>query len=340
MSVAGKMGLRLGLVAVPLTLSGCQGMQSALDPASLQGRQFSGLWWLFFAVLTVIYVLVLAPMLILALRRPKEATPIMAPEGQREWRMGVTVSTAVGISVLILFVLLVNDFLTGSAMHYMADPNPLKIKVIGHQWWWEIQYDDPVPSQMMTTANEIHVPIGKDVQFDLRSVDVIHSFWAPNFHGKKDLIPGHPTTNWFRADRAGTFRGQCAEFCGLQHAHMRFVIVAEPADQFQAWLEAQRKPGAKPTTDEERRGERIFLSSTCIMCHTVQGTPARGMVGPDLTHVGSRPMIAAGTLPNRLGHLAGWITDPQQIKPGVRMPQHQFSPDDLRALAAYLENLK
>jgi cytochrome c oxidase subunit 2 len=222
----------------------------------------------------------------------------------------------------------------------MADPNPIKIKVTGHQWWWEIQYDDPVPSQLVTTANELHVPVGKDVQLDLRSSDVIHSFWAPNFLGKKDLVPGHPTTTWFRADRPGTFTGQCAEFCGVQHAHMRFVIVAEPKEKFVGWLNAQRQPSVKPATEEEKRGQQIFLNATCIMCHTVQGTPARGMMGPDLTHVGSRPTLAAGTLPNNLGHITGWVTDPQQIKPGVRMPQNQFSPGDLLALAAYLESLK
>jgi cytochrome c oxidase subunit 2 len=192
----------------------------------------------------------------------------------------------------------------------------------------------------VTTANEIHVPVGRAVEFELTSVDVIHSFWAPNFHGKKDLVPGHPTTHWFKAERAGTFRGQCAEFCGMQHAHMRFVIVSEPPAEFNAWLDAQRQSAPAPQTDAQKRGQQVFLNSSCVLCHTVQGTPARGMVGPDLTHIAGRKMLAAGTMPNTEGHLGGWIIDPQQIKPGVRMPQNQLSAADLRALLDYLESLQ
>jgi cytochrome c oxidase subunit 2 len=172
------------------------------------------------------------------------------------------------------------------------------------------------------------------------SNDVIHSFWAPNLHGKRDLIPGHLTTTWLQADRPGLFRGQCAEFCGHQHAHMSFVVIAEQPDEFYAWLDAQRMPAPQPAGPDEQHGQQVFLSSTCIMCHTVQGTRANGRVAPDLTHVASRRLIAAGALANTRDNLADWIVDSQRIKPGNKMPPHNLSPGDLQALLSYLESLK
>ena len=169
---------------------------------------------------------------------------------------------------------------------------------------------------------------------------MIHSFWVPNLHGKTDLIPGRQTLTWVKADRPGTYRGQCAEFCGHQHAHMAFTVVAEPPEQFKAWYEAQLKPAAQPSTPAQARGQQVFLSSPCIMCHRVQGTDAGGRVGPDLTHVASRSHLAAGTLANTRGHLAGWVLDPQKIKPGTRMPPNNLEPADLQALLDYLQSLK
>jgi cytochrome c oxidase subunit 2 len=183
------------------------------------------------------------------------------------------------------------------------------------------------------------VPVGVPVRIHGTSVDVIHSFWVPSLHGKMDLIPGRQTQIWVQADRPGVYRGQCAEFCGYQHAHMGFVVVAEPREQFDAWLDAQRAPAAEPADDEERLGRDVFVNGTCAMCHTIRGTPAASRTGPELTHVGSRATLAAGTLPNQRGHLAGWIVDPQGIKPGVRMPQNRLAPHELNALLAYLEHL-
>lgn len=240
----------------------------------------------------------------------------------------------------ILFALLICDFFTGNAIYATPEPNALSIKIIGHQWWWEVEYQDPQPSEIVTTANEIHVPVGKPVKLELQSSDVIHSFWLPNIHGKKDLVPGHPTTTWFTARRAGEFRGQCAEYCGEQHAHMRLVFVAEAPDAFSAWLDAQKKSAPDPTSDSQRRGRDVFLASQCVMCHTIQGTRARATLGPDLTHIGGRKMIAAGELPNTRGYLAGWILNASALKPGVRMPPNQLSADDLNALLDYLESLK
>ena len=176
--------------------------------------------------------------------------------------------------------------------------------------------------------------------FKVTSHDVIHSFWVPNLHGKRDLVPGYVTAIWMQADRSGIYRGQCAEFCGRQHAHMAFEIVAESEADFERWLDAQRRLAVEPQTDAEQRGREVFLARRCSTCHTIRGTGAFATVGPDLTHVASREALAAGTIPNTRGHLAGWIVNPQTIKPGTAMPSNLLPADDLHALMAYLEILR
>jgi len=192
----------------------------------------------------------------------------------------------------------------------------------------------------MGTANEIHVPTGQPIQFKLRAADVIHSFWAPNLNGKRDLIPGYVSTLWFRADTPGVYRGQCAEFCGLQHAKMAFYIVAEPPVKFAAWLAAGSSTPNPPADTTVRYGQQVFLSSGCALCHSIGGTDARGTVGPDLTHFKSRSSIAAGSLPNTRANLTQWIENPAAFKPGVRMPALPYKPAELNALVSYLETLK
>jgi cytochrome c oxidase subunit 2 len=214
------------------------------------------------------------------------------------------------------------------------------IAVTGHQWWWEIEYEDANPSRRVITANEIHIPVGRPIALKVSSHDVIHSFWAPNLQGKRDLIPGYMTAIWMQADREGVFRGQCAEFCGRQHAHMAFEVVAEPESRFDRWLDDQRQEARVPASPQEERGREAFMSARCPGCHSIRGTDARGLVGPDLTHIGSRVSLGAGILPNARGHLAGWISNPQAIKPGNVMPPNPLSADDLMALLAYLESLK
>jgi cytochrome c oxidase subunit II len=325
-----------------LSAAGCSGRQSALDPAGVQAERIGDLYWLYFAVCLVVYVVVMAFVLVGFGRRhaPASDAPDTSPPAPAERRKAQWVWAATIVTVVTLFVLLVGDFITGRHIQAQSDPEPLSIAVNAHQWWWEVRYNDPDPSALMTTANEIHVPVGRTVNVDLNSTDVIHSFWVPNLHGKRDAIPGHPTRTVFRADRPGTYWGQCAEFCGLQHANMRFVVVAEPAADFNGWLEAQRKPAREPTTEGQKKGQDVFLTTTCRMCHTIQGTPAQAKVGPDLTHVASRSRIAAGTLPMSRGHLAGWVTDPHGIKPGVRMTANPLTPDQLHALLDYLESLQ
>jgi cytochrome c oxidase subunit 2 len=177
------------------------------------------------------------------------------------------------------------------------------------------------------------------VRLVLGSADVIHSFWVPSVHGKRDLFPGRTSELMIQVDRAGTFEGRCAEFCGLQHAHMGLLLIAEPLDRFDAWRHAQRAPAREPAHPEAARGREVFLAGPCVMCHQVRGTPSGGTFGPDLTHFGSRLTLAAATRPNTRGHLAGWILDPQQMKPGNKMPANSLDPSDLQALVSYLQGL-
>jgi cytochrome c oxidase subunit II len=327
-------------------------MQSALNPAGEQGASIARLWWIYFWVLTAIFVLVGIFLFLAMLPRRKQfdgqggAGLIDEPNEPRERRISTVVISAVIASIIVLFVLLFIDFFTGRSIYALNDQStsgadPLTIKITGHQWWWQVEYENQShPSKMMTTANELHVPIGRPVKLTLNSDDVIHSFWVPNMHGKKDLVPGHPTEMWLKATQPGKFRGQCAEFCGLQHAHMRLTFVSEPPDQFEQWMQSSSTDAPQPTTATQQRGLQVFMANQCMMCHAINGTNARATVGPDLTHIGSRDMLASGAVPNTRGYLAGWIANPQNIKPGVRMPPNTLPSDDLNALVDYLESLK
>jgi cytochrome c oxidase subunit 2 len=311
-------------------------VQSVLDPAGPQARTIAEVTWWFFGLLTVVYVLVIGALLWAVLRRRRDSDD--APETSR--RLTTVVASAVGVTIATLVVLSVVSVVAGRGLTSPSGPGAITIDVIGHQWWWEFQYHDVSANERVNSPNELHIPVGVPVALKAMSRDVIHSFWVPNLHGKKDMIPGHPTGTFLRADRAGTFWGQCAEFCGHQHAKMAFLVVAEPSRQFTAWLETQRDTAHTPAGSLARRGQEVFLASSCVLCHAVGGTPAGSRAGPDLTHLASRRTIAAGTLPNTRGHLAGWVVDPQQIKPGVRMPPNAIEPHDLQALLAYLESLR
>lgn len=189
-------------------------------------------------------------------------------------------------------------------------------------------------------VNDIHVPVGEPVRFRLRSDNVIHSFWVPNLQGKTDMIPGRVKETWMTAAEEGVYRGLCAEFCGLQHARMQFILVAEPGDAFRAWLEHQSRPAVETGDPALERGREAFMSAGCAGCHTIRGTAAAGQLGPDLTHIASRRRLAAATIPNTRGHLGGWITDPQSTKPGAKMPSNVFEPQQLHRLLDYLGSLR
>lgn len=244
------------------------------------------------------------------------------------------------ISVLILFGFAAWTFATLAAIAGPeGGPPKLTIHLIGHQWWWEVVYDSKLPARVFHTANEIHIPTHEPVRVELTSLGVIHSFWVPQLSGKMDLIPGQRNETWIEADRPGIYRGQCNVYCGVQHAHMALTVVAEPQRQFDDWWADQLKPASAPQTPLAVAGEAQFVVR-CGACHAVRGTRAMGRLGPDLSHLMSRSTIAAGTLPNTIGTLSGWIADPQGVKPGNKMPQLDLSGPQLTAIRDFLETLK
>ena len=305
--------------------------QDMLAAAGPHAERIVELWWLTFGICAFVFVAVLIAFL-LAMRKGLTGTGIAA-------RPYLPVVAALALSAVLLMLVMFLSFGTDRALATLGGEDPLKIEVTAHRWWWEARYQDPDPSRTFSTANELTIPVGRPVEFTLRSDDVIHSFWVPNLGGKKDLIPGRTATLRLQADKAGTYRGQCAEFCGVQHAKMALVVTA--SEEYDKWAESQRASAPDPNSDEEKRGRELFVNGTCAMCHAIQGTAANGRRAPDLTHFASRQTLAAGAVPNTRGYLAGWIIDPHSIKPGVNMPAHStLSPSDLQALLAYLGTLK
>jgi cytochrome c oxidase subunit II len=319
-------------------LSLLQQSHSVLNPSSPQTRLIGRLWDAMYLVSAAVFVLVVLALLLGAFRRRGGEAPETDPGRERTLTTAVSVATA--LTVLILFGFLVYDVAVGRQLTRGFGKEALQVRVVGHQWWWELQYRDSVAHNWFTTANELHIPVRRPVVLELLSTDVIHSFWPPTISQKRDLIPGKDNSLWLQADTPGVYRGQCAEYCGQQHAKMGFLVIAQRPDSFASWLARQRDTALTPTTELARRGQEVFLASSCVMCHAIAGTPAGSRVGPDLTHLASRRTIAAGTLPNSRGNLAGWIIDPQKIKPGTRMPPNQLKPADLQALLEYLETLK
>lgn len=323
-----------GLLAAVTTAAGCDGTQSPLNPAGPQARDIATLTWWFFVISFVVYAVTMSALVWAMARRRRPSDD--DPETSR--RLARVIGSALAVTVVTLVGLSTYSVVNGRRLTPPAHA-ALTVDVVGHQWWWDFQYRDP-PGAWVHAPNELHVPVGVPVRLRAVSADVIHSFWVPNLIGKRDLVPGIITHTWIQADRPGVYRGQCAEFCGDQHAHMALYVIAEPRDRFTDWLSRQRASAAEPVTATARHGRDVFLSGPCVVCHTIRGTGAGSRVGPDLTHVGSRATLAAGTLPNVTGHLAGWIADSQSIKPGNHMPPTRLSPGDLHAVVAYLETLQ
>lgn len=311
-------------------------IQSPLNPAGPQAASIAELSWLFFGVCAVVYVLTIGATLWAVLRRRQMSDD--SPATARRLTAAITAASAATIVTLV--VLTITDAAANRGLTAPLEPGAITVDAIGRQWWWEFQYQDASPNLWVSSPNELHIPVGVPVVIKATSRDVIHSLWVPNLNGKRDLIPGMVTHTWLQADKAGVYRGQCAEFCGHQHANMAFFVVAEPMDEFQQWLQHQRRGAPEPATDEQRRGHDVFMAGPCVMCHTVRGTTAGARVGPDLTHVAGRRTIAAGLLPTSREHLARWISNSQAIKPGNRMPPNVLEPVDLDALLAYLETLR
>jgi cytochrome c oxidase subunit II len=312
--------------------------QSALDAAGPYADALERLWWFFFIACTAVYALVAISFVIAIVRGGRRGAPDLTREGTR--RSAIWVGAGMIATVLILISMLVVSVATGREISPFAAKYVHDIEVKGHQWWWEIQYRHPRADLIAQTANELHLPVGEPARITLTSSDVIHSFWIPNLHGKRDLIPGRKSVITLRADRPGIYRAQCAEFCGLQHAKMAFIVVVESKEQFEQWLNRQRLPAPHPKTADQQRGQQVFLTTTCVMCHAIKGTSAGARTGPDLTHVASRRTLGAAVIPNTRGNLTGWVADAGSVKPGVLMPPNPLEPEDLEAVVAYLESLK
>jgi cytochrome c oxidase subunit II len=315
------------------SLGGCHGVQSALDPAGIDADRLLTLSWVLFGGGAAIFFGVTALLLY----------AIAAPPERRRW-LG-TWRTVIAGGLIFPIVTLTALLVYGLVMLRLtnaADPaGALRIEVVGEQYWWRVHYPAEGGAPAFTTANEFHIPIGRPVQVLLTSADVIHSFWIPNFMGKVDMIPGRRNALSFTVGRPGVYRGQCAEFCGDQHARMAFDVLALEQGAFEAWRTAQARPASRPGTPFLASGQELFTRAGCGTCHAVRGTPAEGRLGPDLTHVGSRRSIGAAQFPNNVGTLAGWISDTQHLKGGARMPSYgSFTGEELRSIAGYLASLK
>jgi cytochrome c oxidase subunit 2 len=316
------------------------GRHSALEPAGEIAARIDSLWHVMLWVSVAVYVLVMIALGIAVFRRHRCSNRRTGTDPCTERLATRVVAVATGATVAILFVFLFFDFFTGRAIA-QPDGVPFRVSIVGRQWWWEVTYEnDSTPQQQLVTANEMHVPVGRPMQLLLTSRDVIHSFWIPNLNGKTDLVPGYESRAWFVADTPGVYRGQCAEFCGLQHSKMGFTVIAESQEKFERWYAGQLTSAARPGDSLRKAGETLFMSGTCASCHTIRGTSAGGRAGPELTHVGSQSTIAAGALPNTPKNMARWITDAQRIKPGSMMPSQHIPAHELRLLVAYLEGLR
>jgi len=308
----------------------------ALAPAADQAQAIANVWGAMFWPNVVIYVAMLA-VLAWALWRRRNLATDATDRHERNWSRAL-----VGWTVFIAAVLTVY-----TAVSFVQDrrllahaPDALQVRVTAKQWWWEVEYLDPDPSRQVGTANELHLPLGRMAHIELVSDDVIHSLWIPALNGKEDLIPGRKTELMVTPRAVGRYRGECAEFCGLQHAHMLLPVTVESPAAFASWLDAQRAPATTPISSSAARGKQVFESGPCAMCHAIAGTGAGSHVGPDLTHVASRPMLAAGALPNDRAHLLAWLVDPQSQKPGTNMPNPHLQPREVSDVADYLEGLR
>jgi cytochrome c oxidase subunit 2 len=318
-------------------LAGCGGEQSPLDPQSRASSDIATLWWWMFVIACVVFAGAVGLLGIAWLRRRRGGLPVVEEERPR-LNLALVLVFGIGIPLVVNVALFVvaNFVVIKDTEAPAATSTPMTIEVTGRQWFWDVRY----PGADVVTANEIHIPARTRVNVVATTGDVIHSFWVPQLNRKIDMIPGRRNRVLLYADKPGRYRGQCAEFCGLQHAHMAMYVYAqEPAD-FERWLREQAAPARAPATPAQQAGERAFSDDGCADCHTVRGTKANGHVGPDLTHIGSRTTIAALTLPNDSTALAEWLRDPQHVKAGNRMPDLDLARRDIDALVAYLEGLK
>jgi len=333
--------MRRGAVILTFCLGGCAGVQNALGGQGAEDSNFIRLFTLFMVVCTIMYLLVVIALIAAVSRRRKAALTI---DDRKHHQTSAAVRPSLVVwTVLIaagLIGLTVASFFTDRSNAANGSSPQLTLTVTANQWWWDVEYNSPDSSKTVRTANEIHLPVGVPAQVRLKSNDVIHSFWIPNLAGKQDLIPGRQTDAQLLPRKIGLYRGQCAEFCGTQHAHMALDVTVESKADFDRWYAAQLQPARAPANPLQLAGYRYVTTRECGACHNITGTPASGQVAPDLTHFASRRSIAAGTLPMSTGNLYGWVADPQSQKPGNHMPTVGLASNDLHSIVAYLEALK
>jgi cytochrome c oxidase subunit 2 len=308
---------------------------TSLSPGSQDVAAIDRLWMISIAVFGLIFISVTGLIVYSLMKyRWREGEP--DPEQVPGSRTVEIIWTAIPLGIVVmLFVLTVRTM-------GVTDPAPAPspdLIVIGHQWWWEVRYPKS-PNGGVVTANEIHIPTGQSLSVRLDSADVLHEFWVAQLARKMTTVPGHPNFIWIEADNPGSYPGSCSEFCGTEHAWMRFNVIAQSPADFAAWQQQQLQPSVPPTTDDAKAGEQIFMQMSCVSCHDINGTPAQARVGPDLTHIASRTQICAGLLDNTPDNLRLWLTNPQAVKPGAEMPNFEFTDQQVNQLAAYLETLR
>jgi len=314
-------------------LAACNQVQSALAPVADESRAIERVWDLMLWICGPMYVLVLLALGYALWRNRGNGHGLASDRTLWFGLLGFTVLTAG-----LLTVLTAQSYVQDRRLHAPV-VNPVNVRITAKQWWWQVEYLDADPSKQFTTANELHLPVDRPTRIELRTTDVIHSLWIPVLNGKEDLIPGHANTITMTPRKVGRYRGQCAEFCGLQHANMALDVRVDDAAGFAAWQARQRMPANTPTTPATIAGRNEFTATACAMCHTISGTDAGGVTGPNLTHLASRSALAAGALPMDRTALQTWIADPQRHKPGTNMPAVPLQPQQLSDITDYLMSL-
>jgi cytochrome c oxidase subunit 2 len=321
-------------------LAGCGGSQDALDPHSHATTDIANLFWVMTAVSFGGLALVTG-MLVFAWARRRRRGFVADPDdphpGERAgWWMVIGMGVVFPLTVIVALFIVSDGAIINVTQAPAVSSTAMTVEAIGHQWYWEFRYS----GTKAVTADELHIPVDTRINLVATTADVIHSFWVPELNRKIDTIPGQRNRILLYANKTGVYRGQCAEYCGLQHAHMGMLVFVQPKARFRTWLAQQAAPAAAPKTPLEQRGEDVFLNGACSSCHAIRGTSAAGFVGPDLTHLASRTTLAGVTIPNRRDDLARWIVDSQHFKPGNQMPNIQLGGAQLRALVSYLETLR
>ena len=335
-----RRGLAATALLAPALLAGCGGSQSALNPHSHAATDIANLFWVMTAVSFGGLALITGLLVWAWVRRGRRgfgADPDDPHPGEKQaWWVVIGMGVVFPLTVIVALFIVGDWAIINVTQAPASSSTALTVEAIGHQWYWEFRY----PGTKAVTADEMHIPVDTRVNLVATTADVIHSFWVPALNRKIDTIPGQRNRILLYSDTTGVYRGQCAEFCGLQHAHMGMLAFVQSKAQFRTWLKRQAAPAATPKTPLERRGEGVFLAGACSSCHTIRGTPARGYVGPDLTHLASRTTLAGDTIPNSRSYLARWVVDSQHFKPGNEMPDLHFTSSQLHSLVAYLESLK